>query len=137
MGTKHGQNMDLKQDLNSKVKPLANLYPRVYQVVLRIPAGKVATYGQIAKMAGKCTARQAGYAMAAIPAGLTIPWHRVINAQGKISARADGDGDSRQHRALAAEGVLFTASGRVDFKHYGWQPRLADYSQEPDVPGMG
>ncbi len=113
------------------------LYQRVYQIVERIPAGKVATYGQIAKMSGKCTARQAGYAMAAVPNGHDVPWHRVINAQGKISARSDGAPDSRQHQALLAEGVLFSDSGRVDFSRYGWEPNFEDYLHEPDEPGLG
>ncbi|MFT5259686.1 MAG: methylated-DNA-protein-cysteine methyltransferase-like protein [Gammaproteobacteria bacterium] len=114
-----------------------SLYKRVYKVVERIPAGKVATYGQIAKMSGKCTARQTGYAMAAVPDDLDVPWHRVINAQGKISARSDGEPDPYQYRALLAEGVLFSKTGRVDFKRYGWQPGFEDYFQEPEEPGMG
>lgn len=113
------------------------LYKRVQQVVERIPVGKVASYGQIAKMLGKCTARQAGYAMAAVPDGSSVPWHRVINSQGKLSARADGAPDPRQREALLAEGVLFSNSGRVDFDQYGWQPIFEDYLHEADEPGMG
>ncbi len=114
-----------------------SLYKRVQSVVERIPAGKVATYGQIAQMSGKCTARQAGYAMAAVPDGSSVPWHRVINSQGKLSARADGAPDPRQREALLAEGVLFSDSGRIDFNKYRWQPTFEDYLHEPEEPGLG
>ncbi len=113
------------------------LNEKIYAVVQRVPQGKVTTYGQVAKMVGKCTARQAGYAMAAVPADLEIPWHRVINAQGKISVRSDGAPDPRQHRALLAEGVVFSPAGRVDLARYAWQPSFEDYLQEPEEPGLG
>ncbi|MGR3914576.1 MAG: MGMT family protein [Gammaproteobacteria bacterium] len=90
----------------------------IYDVVMRIPRGRVASYGRIARMLG-CGARQVGYAMAAAPP--TIPWHRVINSKGEISARAGGgDGDERQRRKLLREGVVFNARGRVDFARFGW-----------------
>src|SRR5688500_19412489 len=63
-------------------------YQRIYAVVRRIPHGKVATYGQVARLArlpGR--ARQVGYAMHALPAGTRVPWQRVVNAQGKVSRR--------------------------------------------------
>ena len=63
------------------------LYGRIYAVVHHIPPGQVATYGQIARMVGRCTARAVGYAMAALPCDTDVPWHRVINSQGKISPR--------------------------------------------------
>ena len=64
------------------------LYQQIYQTVQQIPYGKVATYGQIARLAGfPGYARQVGYALHATPAGIEIPWHRVINAKGEISLR--------------------------------------------------
>ncbi len=96
------------------------LYERIYAVVRRIPAGKVATYGQVATIVGRCSARTVGYAMAAVPTGSGIPWQRVINAQGKISDRRGGDGSLRQRRLLQEEGVLFDSQGRVDFRLVGW-----------------
>jgi len=90
----------------------------IYEVVMRIPHGRVASYGRIARMTG-CGARQVGYAMAAAPPN--IPWHRVINSKGEISARSGGgDGDARQRRKLLCEGVVFDPQGRVDFDRFGW-----------------
>ncbi len=94
-------------------------YGRIYALVRRIPAGRVATYGQIARLAG-CGARMAGYAMAAVPKGSGIPWQRVINAQGRISPRKGGGGETRQLKLLRAEGIAFDATGRVDLKAVGW-----------------
>ena len=98
----------------------APTYERIYAVVRRIPPGKVATYGQIAAIVGGCTARMVGYAMAALPFGVDVPWQRVINVQGKISLRGAGDGGLRQRQLLEAEGVIFDAAGRVDFSQVGW-----------------
>ena len=66
----------------------AGNYRRIYAVVRRIPRGRVASYGQVARLAGlPGHARQVGYAMHALPAGTTVPWHRVVNAQGAVSRR--------------------------------------------------
>lgn len=104
-------------------------YSRIYAVVKKIPRGRVATYGQIAALAGMPRhARQAGYALAATPEGMKIPWHRVINAQGRISLRLrqwDSGSDDYQRILLEAEGVVFDRSGRVDLKCFRWQPTLA------------
>ncbi|NNG03075.1 MAG: cysteine methyltransferase [Inquilinus sp.] len=94
------------------------LYRRIYSVAAQIPAGRVASYGQIARIAG-CGARVVGYAMAALPAGGDIPWHRVINSRGMISPRADGD-TARQRRLLEAEGLRFDRAGRLDLAAVGW-----------------
>lgn len=99
----------------------APTYERIYAVVRQIPSGKVATYGQIAAIVGGCTARMVGYAMAALPFGVDVPWQRVINVQGKISPRGAGDGGLQQRQLLEAEGVNFDAAGRVDFSQVGWQ----------------
>jgi len=85
-----------------------------------IPPGKVATYGQIASYLDRCTARMVGFAMAALPEGSTVPWHRVINSKGMISMRASGDIDVMQRVLLEAEGVLFNDKGRVDLDEAGW-----------------
>ncbi len=92
----------------------------VYEVVKRIPRGRIATYGQIAKMIGRCTARMVGYALAALPAGMPVPWHRVINHKGEISPRAGGDGATRQRRLLEKEGIRFDRKGRVDLEKFRW-----------------
>ncbi len=96
------------------------LYTRIYAVVEQIPSGRVAAYGHIASIVGNCTARMVGYAMAAVPAGSTTPWQRVINAQGKISPRGDGGGSDMQRARLEEEGVRFNADGAVDWKQVRW-----------------
>lgn len=105
-------------------------FHRVYEVVARIPRGRVATYGQVARMAGMPgAARLAGWALHALPHGLRIrgrpvPWQRVINAQGRISLRAgDAVGGLRQTRLLRREGVAMSRAGRINLKLYGWDGR--------------
>jgi len=101
---------------------VSDLYERVYRLVARIPPGRVATYGQIAGFLPSGGARQVGYALAATPEEVEIPWHRVINARGEVSQRGDaGIGASRQKRLLMEEGVLFDPRGRVDFEHCAWE----------------
>ncbi|HET9949511.1 MAG TPA: MGMT family protein [Longimicrobiales bacterium] len=99
-------------------------YERFYEVVRRIPSGRVATYGAVAAEAGlPGRARQVGYALAALRDGKadTVPWHRVVNARGAISERTAGHGVERLQRALLeAEGVVFDARGRLDLDRYGW-----------------
>jgi methylated-DNA-protein-cysteine methyltransferase-like protein len=69
-----------------------------------------------------------GWAMAAVPAGSDVPWHRVINARGEVSPRADGSGAERGQRwLLEREGVRFDARGRVDLDRYGWRPGEAGH----------
>ena len=111
--------MRLSSHASPRTAPVG--HREIYAAVKRIPKGSVATYGQIAKLVGHCTARMVGYAMAALPAGSRVPWQRVINAQGMISARSHGDGDERQRVMLEKEGVEFNAKGRVDLRIYGWR----------------
>lgn len=100
----------------------AGTYERVYAVVRRIPAGRVATYGQIAGITGLVNgARQVGYALHALREGTVVPWHRVVNARGAISLR--GGGDATQRILLEREGVRFGAGGRIDLASHGWRPR--------------
>ncbi len=106
-------------------------HERIYAVVKRIPRGKVASYGQIARIVGRCTARMVGYAMAAVPEGSRVPWQRVINSQGMISARSHGNGDERQRVLLEKEGIQFDAKGKVDLIVFQWQPSTALFG--PDV----
>lgn len=99
-------------------------YERIYAVVARIPAGRVATYGQVAAMAGLGkAARQVGYALHALPEGSTLPWHRVINARGEVSPRAMPGYDGWQRHLLQEEGVVFDDRGRVDLERFRWEPR--------------
>lgn len=99
----------------------APVYERIYAVVRQIPAGRVATYGQVAAIVGNCTARMVGYAMAALEYHSDVPWQRVINRQGKVSPRTGGSGSAKQRQLLEAEGVRFDlAGGRIDFDRFGW-----------------
>jgi methylated-DNA-protein-cysteine methyltransferase-like protein len=108
---------------------------QVWEIARLIPKGKVATYGQIAKMIpppngveieayAAFAPRWVGGAMAACPDD--IPWQRVINSQGKISERA---GAQKQRQLLEAEGIVFDAKDRIDLKKYGWSGK-----DEEDIP---
>ena len=97
---------------------------KIYAVVRRIPRGRVATYGQVAELAGlPGHARQVGYAMAALPSGTAVPWHRVINAAGMVSRRKMPGEELGQRQLLEAEGVRFNARGRVALEKVRWRPR--------------
>jgi methylated-DNA-protein-cysteine methyltransferase-like protein len=102
-------------------------YERVYTVVGAIPKGTVATYGQIASIVGNCTARMVGYALASLPAEYEIPWHRVINAQGKVSPRAHSDSTALQRERLEDEGIQFNASGKVNLRQVRWDGPEMDW----------
>lgn len=106
--------------------PASSAYRDIYAVVASIPFGRVATYGQVALLAGlPGRARMVGYAMSAVtdPA---LPWHRVINAKGEISPRADGDpGADLQRLRLESEGVLFDRQGRISLPRFQWRPLTA------------
>jgi len=97
---------------------------RIYAVIQKIPAGQVATYGQVAALAGiPGHARQVGYALSALAEGSPVPWHRVVNARGEISLRSGGSAaDLRQRLRLEAEGVVFDAQGRIPLELFRWRP---------------
>ncbi len=96
-----------------------SVYRRIYDMVRKIPSGRVATYGQIASLVGGCSARMVGYAMAGV-SDETIPWQRVINARGRISIR-DPNGYSLQKAILEREGIDFDESDSVDLSVFGWE----------------
>jgi len=95
------------------------LYDQIYQLLRQVPVGYVTTYGAIANQVG-CTARTVGFAMAALPKGNDVPWHRVVNYQGRISPRSNGHGNLVQEKILITEGIVFNADGRIDLKLYAW-----------------
>ncbi len=101
---------------------VSSTYSRIYAVVAAIPEGKVATYGQVALLAGlPGRARQVGYALHAL-ADPSLPWHRVVNAKGEISLRSGGgEGDRVQRLRLEAEGVVFDRYGRIDLERFRWR----------------
>ncbi len=99
-------------------------YERIYTVVRRIPRGRVATYAQVAALAGLGGhARQVGYALHALATERAVPWHRVVNARGQISPRTEPGGDLIQRQLLEREGVNFDAADRLELGRYRWRPR--------------
>ncbi|MBE9485968.1 MAG: MGMT family protein [Chloroflexi bacterium] len=100
-------------------KTTSPLYQRIYALVRQIPPGYVTSYGRIGQLIG-CTARTVGFALAALPTGSDVPWQRVINSQGKVSSRTDGEGNILQRDLLEAEGLLFDQKSRIDLDKYGW-----------------
>ena len=98
-------------------------------MVRRIPRGRVATYGQVAELAGlPGHARQVGYALYALREGSTLPWHRVVNAAGAISLRSVPGFELEQRIRLEAEGVTFNPRGRVLLQRYRWKGARAPRS---------
>ncbi|MEF1174196.1 MGMT family protein [Vibrio sinaloensis] len=94
---------------------------QIFAVIHQIPCGKVTTYGEVAKLAGyPGYARHVGKALNILPTGSKLPWHRVINSQGRISLK--GEDLVRQRNALIEEGVDVTNDGKVRLKIYRWQP---------------
>ena len=97
-------------------------YELIWRVVRKIPHGRVATYGQVAELAGlEGHARQVGYALHHLPARNDVPWHRVINAKGEISPRSAGDSHELQRMLLEAEGVKIDLRGRIELKVFRWK----------------
>lgn len=105
-------------------KPTLTPADRIYAVVRRIPPGRVATYGQVAAIAGlPGHARQVGQALRETPEGVEIPWQRVINAKGEVSPRGGlGLEEGLQRHLLEEEGVVFDGCGRIDLDRFGWDP---------------
>lgn len=94
----------------------------VFELVKKIPSGKVATYGQISKLIPGCTARMVGYALSSLPNESGVPWQRVINSKGKISPHGAGFGSAMQRALLEQEGVKFDQEHRINFEEFGWNP---------------
>lgn len=95
---------------------------KIWQVVSMIPQGKVATYGQVAELAGlPRMARAVGRTLSQLPKDTQLPWFRVINAKGMISFPVDSDTYKRQFDLLADEGISLV-NGKISLKHYRWIP---------------
>ncbi len=98
-------------------------FGRVYAIVRLIPPGQVASYGQIARLAGASRhARVVGWAMRATPQGSGVPWHRVLQRGGGLSPAVSPREPGRQRRLLEAEGVAFHLDGRVNLDAHQWPP---------------
>lgn len=99
------------------------LYDLIYAVIRQIPTGKVATYGQISRILGRCSAQMIGFALAALgkqPNADDVPWQRVVNAKGHISPHGYGFGTNMQRVLLEEEGIAFNIEGEIDFDKFGW-----------------
>ena len=104
---------------------------RICETIRDIPKGSVASYGQIAEIAGiPRGARQVGYALRSLPKGHKVPWHRVVQAAGKIAFDKDSPQYEEQRRRLMIEGVRVSA-GRIDMSKYRWQPDLDELLWKP------
>ena len=100
---------------------MSSFYDRVYDVVRRIPPGRVTTYGHVAALCGNPrAARTVGWALHALPDETDVPWQRVVNARGGISIGKVGVPPALQRALLEGEGVEFGASGRIDLDAFGW-----------------
>ncbi len=100
--------------------PQKTTYQRIYDVIRKIPKGKVATYGLIAEIEGTCTPRMVGYALSNAKEEMHLPWHRVINSSGRISMK-DPEGNELQRTLLKHEGIIFTGE-KVNLKEFLWHP---------------
>ena len=97
-------------------------YDLIYSVVVSIPRGRVATYGQVAYLAGlPRRARQVGYALRSLPDDRLVPWHRVVNARGEVSKRSAPASEREQKVLLEAEGVVFNGD-RLSLAEFRWEP---------------
>lgn len=108
--------------MNARLKPDRHYRERVFEIVRRIPSGRVMTYGQIAYMLGEgYTPRTVGFVMHG--ADDATPWHRVINSQGRCSTGGVVLPSNKQQLMLEAEGVSFDDHGRCDLEAHLWRPR--------------
>jgi len=100
----------------------ASIDQRIWQVVATIPPGKVSSYGDVARLAGMPgAARRVGRALRGLPADTRIPWHRVLNAAGRISLPEGSRSYYTQRERLESEGVVFLGK-RLAMKTYRWDP---------------
>jgi len=114
------------------VQESAGYRERVYEIVRRIPLGRVMTYGQIAEILDEgYTPRTVGFVMHAVDEE-TTPWHRVINSQGKCSTTRVILPPDKQQRMLEAEGIVFDARDRCDLGRFRWTPEEVERSDDDD-----
>ncbi|HXT00270.1 MAG TPA: MGMT family protein [Elusimicrobiota bacterium] len=106
------------------METVSSNYARIYAVVRRVPRGRVATYGQVAALAGLPRhARQVGYALHSLPDDAEVPWQRIVNSKGEISARCHPYAVPQQRELLESEGVKFDKTGRIPLERFQWNPK--------------
>jgi methylated-DNA-protein-cysteine methyltransferase-like protein len=119
---RNGRHNDFYAQLRRKIMGDSSIYTNIYKIVSHIPRGKVATYSQVATLAGvPGHARRVGYALHSLPEHSKVPWHRVINQKGQISLLPDLSAGSRQRTLLESEGVIFDTFGTIDLHTYQWE----------------
>lgn len=102
------------------------LYDLIYAIVRQIPRGRVASYGQVSRIAGRCSAQMVGFALASLATVKrddqfeNVPWQRVVNSKGRISPHGYGMGSNIQRQLLEDEGVEFDLEGNIDLTRFGW-----------------
>ena len=107
------------------------LYDLIYDIVRQVPPGNVASYGQIARIAGRCSAQMVGFALAALATVkrderfVEVPWQRIVNSKGGISPHGYGMGSSIQRQLLEDEGIAFDLEGNIDLARFGWDGILS------------
>ena len=102
-------------------KKQGQLFRNILDIVKQIPKGMVATYGQVAFIAGTQNPRLVGFALATLKEDTDVPWFRVINSKGEISLPKQNDGFKIQYSLLQSEGIIFDAKNRINLKQYGWE----------------
>ena len=112
---------------------MSTTYDRIYAIVRQIPWGQVATYGQVAELAGLIgKPRLVGYALYRVTIDDDVPWHRVINAKGEVSRSPLRNGtDDLQQVLLEDEGIVFNRVGKLDLSQYRWQPNPEQWLAAP------
>lgn len=111
--------------MKGTIRPMQMTHKQIYDMVRRIPTGRVASYGQIAALIGfPRHARQIGYALAALTDESDVPWHRVVNSKGKISPRGLAGYDDYQRILLEDENIIFDENDCISLKQFQWQPEL-------------
>lgn len=106
--------------ITQPIGKVENRYRIIYESIKKIPKGKVTTYGDIARLCGLLNcARIVGYALRSLPEGSSIPWHRVVNSQGRISFPLNSPGYQMQRKLLEAEGIVFSKN-KIDLSIYDW-----------------
>lgn len=97
-----------------------NSFERLRDVVRTVPHGRVATYGQVSARVLGTTPRMVGFALAGLPEDTDVPWHRIVNASGRISLPEGSESHTEQRRRLESEGVYFSDAGVIDLDAHGW-----------------
>ena len=121
-GKEPQQGKEPQRDREPQLNKEPSREQRVYIALAQVPAGKIVTYGQLAELAGlPRAARLIGYILRNLPSETRLPWHRVINAAGKISLGPESDSGLQQRTLLQEEGVIFN-QGRISLKQFRWQP---------------